>query len=362
MQFCLQLVRRPGGIYMREKFALSPGLSLRVLILAFLGVACEVEREAPSARPAGQEDSVATSGPAVVRWESVPGTQVEDRRQVTWGEQVLGPFSVAGKDVTVVLKLARLDSSVSGPEQVTVAAVRIVDTDEDVHHEEEYQVEVRPHGFQDWHEVKASVLELSAGTALMLEYSSYPRAPSSGPSRRLFAWKDGRLAPLSPRIGGDGHFQDLPKGERPITFRLLPGDRMPFRAWASSFTVEVSLQIRLAAFSSGEADPLDLALELDPASGLAVLPVSDPFVYGAEAQEVTLYRSPMGQEADRVQVTPTSEIVYGPAYGEVRLSRDPLGRYVRIDVEIVRLQVTIDGKAGFVEKWDFLRVGLGIAG
>ena len=371
-------------------------------MLAFLGAACGVEPEAPSSRPAGQVDGVASSEPAVVRRDSVAGMQVaggvereapssqptgqvdgvatsvqdvvpqesvaatrlEDLPQVMWGERVLGPFSVAGKDVRVVLKLARLDASISGREMVTVAAFRIVDNDGRVHHEEEYQIELSERRFQNWYELKASVLELSAGTALMLDYYVYPSAPGSEHSRQLFAWKDGSLAPLSPHFGGWGHFQDLPEEAGPIAFRLLPGDRMPFEAWLLYFAVEVPLHIRLAAFSSGQADPLHLALEIDPASGLAVLPVSSPvaYWYGDEVQEVTLYRSPMGQEADRVQVTRTSEIVYGPAYGQVRFDRGPLGQYAWIDVEIARLRVTIDGKAGFVEEKDYGGVGLSIAG
>jgi len=61
-------------------------------------------------------------------------------------------------------------------------------------------------------------------------------------------------------------------------------------------------------------------------------------------------------------VSRTSEIHYGPAYGRVRLDRDPKGRFVSIEVDIVRLRVTVDGKTGFVEQSDFAAVGLSSAG
>jgi len=245
-----------------------------------------------------------------------------------------------------------------------VTSLRVVDRDGVVLYRRNYHLDSRE-GNLEWHEVQVSKLKTSEGTALMLDDEAYPSAPMTGSAREILAWKADQLRPLSPRVGGYGDFAPLPTGDTPHTFRLLAGDRMPFRAWVMYFAVDVSLEIRLSAFGAADDEPLRLVSQVDPQSGLLILSVLDLVLTRPldreDAREVTLYQSPVGSGAQRVRVRKTSEIEYGPAYGRVRLVPDPQFGLL-IEVKIARLRVTIDGTSGFVEESDFSAVGLGVAG
>ena len=262
--------------------------------------------------------------------------------------------------------MARLRLTPGGSEEAAVDSLRIVDSNGDVHYVRDYDFEMGESGFEEWFEVSVSRLETSKGSALMLDEYVFPSAPSTGQSRQFFALTDHRLQPVTPLVSGYGEFVDLPQGHQPGSFRLLPGDRMLFRAWMVSFAVEVPLDVRLPPFSANEPEAIAPAVDFDTESGLAILPVVNPVVdrpeYREETRQVTLYHSLVGPQAEPLLVRRTSSIEYGPAYGRVRLSRAPGAADVTITVDISRLRVTIDGKTGFVEEEDFRGVGLGMAG
>jgi hypothetical protein len=60
-------------------------------------------------------------------------------------------------------------------------------------------------------------------------------------------------------------------------------------------------------------------------------------------------------------VAPTTEMDFGPAYVELTLGSD-WERSISIEVRVVRLRVRIDGRDGFVDERDLLRLGLRSAG
>jgi len=275
-------------------------------------------------------------------------------------ERVLGPFTWRDREVRCVLTEAWRGRD------TTVTALRVIDARDAVLYQESFSERVGATGLEDKLSVVPLLLEASDGTALMLEEYSVPSAPMSGASRELLTWKDGRIRSLSPTLTVYGEFLKLARGEKPNAVRLLPGNRMPISVWTGSFAVPVSLEIRLTAFAAGDPEPLRPDLQIEPLSGLAILSISDPVLrspqFREETQQLMLYRSASGSAGQPVQVSRTSEIHYGPAYGRVRLDRDPKGRFVSIEVDIVRLRVTVDGKTGFVEQSDFAAVGLSSAG
>lgn len=68
--------------------------------------------------------------------------------------------------------------------------------------------------------------------------------------------------------------------------------------------------------------------------------------------QVALYRAPAGGLADTVTVTPSSRVDFGKVYAVIREGA----------VEIKRLEVTVDGRHGYVEERHFMGLGLHPAG
>jgi len=330
----------------------------------YINVDCRVDARralAVTAPPRPTRDTAPTpAAPALVAAspDSVTKLPVHAAKLPT-KERVLGPFTWHDREVRCVLTDVWLGRD------TTVSALRLVDARGAVLYQESFGVEAGATGLGEQFSVTPVLLEASDGVALMLGEDYEPSAPMGGVSRKLLVWKDGAIRPLSPALTVYGEFLDLPRGEKPNTVRLLPGNLMPIHVWAYSFAVEVSLEIRLAAFAAGDPEPLRPRVQIDTLSGLAIFPVAD-VVPGdrEETKQVMLYRSARGSAGEPVQVRRTSQIQYGPAYGRVRLDRDLQGPFasVEIKVDVVRLRVTIDGKTGFVEESDFSAVGLGSAG
>ncbi len=349
----------PAGAAMArsESTRVAPGLT-RVLTRPALPTDAPPLPSAPRP-PRPVSDTARTPGAPAMG--AAPPESVTKRRapppDLPSKERVLGPFAWRDREVRCVLTDVWLGRD------TTVSALRLVDAHNTVLYQESFGVAAGATGLEEQVGVVPVLLEASDGVTFMLKKYSEPSAPMGGVSLELLAWKDGQIRPLSPALTVYGEFLDLPKGDKPNTVRLLPGNLMPIRVWAYSFAVRVSLEIRLTAFAAGDPEPLRPRVQIDTLSGLAIFPVSD-VVPGdrEETKQVMLYRSASGSAGEPVQVRRTSQIQYGPAYGRVRLDRDPQGRFVSIETGVVRLRVTIDGKTGFVEASDFSTVGLGSAG
>ena len=286
--------------------------------------------------------------------------------QVTSEQRILASFSIEGQELIVHVELARLDSSLvpqlEGGRDLTIASYRIESKDASIHVEREYSFEVADYGFVSYSEVKVFLLELSHGTALVVDHFVYPSAPGSGQDRQLFAWDDGRLQPVGKPLTGYGHFGDLPKGTTPRSFRLLPGDVLPFAANILYFAVAVPIRVSLPRTGGERVGSFGVALEIDPGSGLTVFPVTRASRYhqGDEEHEVSLYRSPTGPEAEQVRVSANTDIEFGPAYGEISLQPNEEAGVIGLGPKIMRLRVKIDGREGFVEEPDYFKLGLGM--
>ena len=363
--FSAKLTMRRGGVvcYVLSAWNGASGGAARGLppYSYRITVHCEPEVAQIVAPAPSPPATTAVPGPVGAPQDSVTKRPVPaPAPELPTRERVLGPFTWRGSEVRCVVTEAWL-----GPD-TTVAALRVIDAHNAVLYQATFSVAAGTTGLEEQLGVVPVLLEASDGAALMLNEDYVPSAPMGGASRKLLAWKDGRMQPLSPALTVYGEFANLPKGDKPSTVRLLRGNLMPIHVWAYSFVVLVSLEVRLTAFAAGDAEPLRPALQIDTLSGLAVLPISDPVLsspqHREEAQRVMLYRSPTGSAGEAVQVRRTSQIQYGPAYGRVRLDRDAQGRFVSIEAGVVRLRVTIDGKTGFVEANDFSAIGLGSAG
>ncbi|MGH7645867.1 MAG: hypothetical protein ACREMR_09810, partial [Gemmatimonadales bacterium] len=284
--------------------------------------------------------------------------------ELAYEHRFLGPFVLGpGAEFRVDLRVARLASARGGSDVVAVDCLRIVDGTDAVHFARDYKVTLGgDSGFDDWIEITASMLETSQGPVLVVDESVNPSAPGTGESRQFFALVDGRLRPLTSRVSGYGNFAGLPAGQQPRSFRLLAGDRMEFRAWEGHFGIALPLELRFPGRPDAPPEGLALVLETDTTSGLTVLPVTETAdigpEYRGEIEQVTLYRSATGSTADTVLVRKNSRIEYGPAYGRAWLNLDARRDELGIGVDIARLRVVIDGKAGFIEEDDYEKVGL----
>jgi hypothetical protein len=197
-------------------------------------------------------------------------------------------------------------------------------------------------------DVAATPFAFESGEGLRLWRTDLPSAPSYGGDCRYFALRGRRLVPVTPWCGVCGD--------------LLPGDRVLAREWMSWFRVLVPVRI----YFEREKGGMEAVPERDEGSGLAVLDIEGVgslerwYEEADTALLIRLYRGPVGDAGDSVTVTPASTVRFGRVYaGGVWIGADGSSG---VEVVIRRLEVTIDGRRGYVETRDFPALGLRQAG
>ncbi len=102
---------------------------------------------------------------------------------------------------------------------------------------------------------------------------------------------------------------------------------------------------------------------IDPQSGYEMIPVTAEFhtdFLGGGSGRVKLYETAGGNKYSTLKVQKEFDVKVGRAYGTTKFGRSETGVWISYDIK--RLQVTIDGKSGFVEQKDYQVIGLSAFG
>ena len=291
--------------------------------------------------------------------------QPTDTANCAWiDRERLGPFTVASDSFYV-----EVDTSIFKRSQAmsnrSAIGLQIKDAWGKTHHRISLmplpECGRAPAGFDRWFEIdRMFVLQTSDGEALVVDYGGYPSASPGGAYRLLFAKRDGKLRPLSKSLTVYGDFGKLLPGSREGTQRLHRGDVMPFHEWTGYYSVTVPVKIRLS--SSG---PLRLPpFTPSGAHESGLVPLQTEFYarhYWGDnvGGPVALYPTLTSMTPSEVTVRPASRVKLGRAYAVPRLSSGARG-VTHIGADVERLEVTINGKTGFVEVDDETFKTLGI--
>jgi len=243
----------------------------------------------------------------------------------------------------------------------TVESLRMVDGHGGVQYADSLSLSLSRTGeIESENDITVERIQWSDGPGLRLEWEGSPSDPSDPGTCRYFARRGARLVAVTPWCSAC-------RGPE-------AGDVVVSKTWEDWFSVEVPARVRLDRPEGG----LELVPETDPAHDhLAVLRIFDvdtlPHQFygeygrpleGADDQlRVRLFQAPTGAASASVTITPSSRVRLGRLYAGVGLVPWEGGAQGQsIQVTIVRLEVTIDGRHGYVEEGDFFAVGLQQAG
>ncbi len=288
-------------------------------------------------------------------------------------ERVLGPFTVEGKEFTVIIKDLKYNDSTYGFDD-TVEGFSIVDQDGRVHFQRSFPVEIADGGFNESWGMGGSALDSRGlkgfrneggklvempqkdrpGAGLVLYYGFTPSAPGTGGSCQVFAMKEDTLSPLFLPLHGNSY--QLEPGSTPNSRRLFENDTMRFGEWTGWFDVVVPLKVL---------------------TGLQPVPLHYSATYKLYACDVVAdYRRPCEEDTfvrlfgeprdtstpDHIIVRKDSEVEFIFAYTNIVIKQGTYGCSISID-RMPWVKVRIDGKEGFVRDAEDLRaLGLRHAG
>ncbi len=163
-------------------------------------------------------------------------TQKDDSRER------LGPFSVAGKDYSVLLQKKKRQPGSTQESGETVVAMEIQDASGVVEYQRTFPYQAQIQEFSDAWFVSAGILAGTNSSGLLVNYSldSEPSAPEPEPTEwwQVFGVVNGRLRPFSGPIsvqGGVVSSEELKTGYRTAGPLDAQSDALEFRVWAHHF-------------------------------------------------------------------------------------------------------------------------------
>ena len=164
-------------------------------------------------------------------------------------EQRLGPFSIVGQSLTVVLHNKRLRAASNPSFAQTLARLEIRDRSGAVLYETTWPDEVQGGNFRQAVAATAQLLPGENFVALLIRYVTAPAAPGSGEFWQLFQFRNGKLGlfgkPVS-RSPGPGPIRGAiamgAMGATPVGFGVQ-GDLVELRVWTGYFHVFVPLRV-----------------------------------------------------------------------------------------------------------------------
>ncbi len=255
-------------------------------------------------------------------------------------DMVLALIPAQGDTLRVIATLLHGPSLAGSPDS-SVDVIRIVDRRGETVYSDSMLTSVTADGvLEEEVSVDAERISFEGRTGLTLYQCGLPAIEGACGQCRHFVLRGQRLVPVTPW----SNVCELTAAE----------------VWTMHFTVRVPVRIRFDRAEGG----VDLRPTRDPTTGLAVLDhdqmgTPDRY-YGADTTfRVRLFRGSEGDAVDSVTVTPSSRVVIGRVYGEVGWWESALpGKQGAVTLEIKRLQVTVNGRRGFVEEGDFEGLGL----
>lgn len=266
----------------------------------------------------------------------------------------IGPFKVDDKSFTVVLKLKKIPGS-TGSFSETVESFEIKDEKGASHFKRSFNIEITGNEFSDIFHVGAYVIEDMVEKGIILYYSVFPTAPSSGFSCQIFSLKGGRLVPLSPPLTVYGRIYDLPPGSTNSAVRLFEGNTMKFGIWTGWFEVIVPIRVL---------------------SGLKIAPLHYHLTYNFSAFDVKVVRTPSEEETFvrlfgspsnssiplHVVIKEDTKVEFLLAYATISIKSEGSEGVISVN-EDPWLKVRINDKEGFVrDAEDLLALGIRQAG
>jgi hypothetical protein len=327
--------------------------------------------QAPVARVTAQPAGASQAASAPIRTPSAPA--VAALRVADEVEQRLGPFSIAGKKYTAVLR-KQLPAGAKPGEGRTVVSMEIRDAAGVSQFSRAFANEGGGDGFVSTVSVSVIPLSGATGQGLLVSYDedSEPSAPEPESSGwwQVFGVVDGKLKPFSGPILVQGDLLPADRSDRaqaPGTPITAPSDVLQFKVWAGRFRLIFPVRID---WTQGKLVLVQSCDKTGPSVGAcdyAVVPEDQR--YAADLTFVRLCPNPLEdcQKPERVVVKKDSKLELLAAHAEIRFdpgklsgwSGDPRNAMsdaggIAILSKAPWLKVRIDGKEGWIHSQEDL--------
>lgn len=311
-----------------------------------------------------QPTSVPAATPAPAPQPSASTTTANSAAEV---EQRLGPFSIAGKQFTAVLR-KQLPAGAKAGEGQTVVSMEIRDSAGTPQFSRAFSNEGGGDGFISTVSVSVIPFSGATGNGLLVGYDedSEPSAPEPESSGwwQVFGVVDGKLRAFSGPVQVVGDLLPADNSARalaPGATLTAPGDILQFKVWAGRFRLIFPVRIDWAQGKLSPARPCDKAATTPDNCVYAVVPEDQR--NAADLTFVRLCASPMDacQKPERAVVKRTSNVELLAARVETRFdpgkltgwSGDPKNAMsdaggISLTSQDPWLKVRIDGKEGWL--------------
>jgi hypothetical protein len=157
-------------------------------------------------------------------------------------QERLGPFSLAGKDYSVLLRKKKRQPGSTQESGETVVVMEIQDATGAIEYQRTFPSQAEIQGFSDAWFASAAILTGRSGSGLLVNYSadSEPSAPEPEPTEwwQVFGVVNGKLRPFSGPIsvqGGLVSSEKLKTGYTTAGPLDAQSDALEFRVWAHHF-------------------------------------------------------------------------------------------------------------------------------
>jgi hypothetical protein len=159
-------------------------------------------------------------------------------------EEHQGPFTLAGRNFTVVLHYKRLPGKTS-PDSQALASLEIRDATGDVQHRESFPQAIDNGAFAETCSADVRLLSGSNGKGLLIDSGCLPSAPLSGGPWQIVGVVGGKLVPFGKPLVAEGELGEFVPGAinhiGNLT-QILP-DTLKIRVWTGYFFVSVPVRV-----------------------------------------------------------------------------------------------------------------------
>jgi hypothetical protein len=227
-------------------------LALAVVVLFWQGVTTRSNQPGGQPRPVPRQakpllpNSPHDSAPQTA---AITGAAQNDESQ-----ERLGPFSLAGKDYSVLLRKKKRQPGSTQEIGDTVVGMQIQDASGALEYQRTFPYQAEIQAFSDAWFVSAAILAGTNGSGLLVNYSvdSEPSAPEPEPTEwwQVFGVVNGRLRPFSGPIsvqGGLVSSEKLKTGYTTARPLDAQSDVLEFRLWAHHFRLIYPVRVGLGA-------------------------------------------------------------------------------------------------------------------
>jgi hypothetical protein len=282
-------------------------------------------------------------------------------------EERQGPFSLAGRDFTVVLHYKRATRD-GGLDSQALVSLDILDAAGTVQYRESFSYEVEEGTFSETCSADVRLLRGSNGTGILIESGCLPSAPLAGGPWQIVGVVRGKLVPFGKPLVTEGKWGEFVPGaiNRAGSMTQILPDVLSLRVWTGYFFVSVPVRIdwREGKLALGQRCMYQTGHGF--AEGGCEVPVDEVQVTRMQ-QEMTFVR--MFRESDERSGPPAHIVVKMDSKvevvaGKVAIIWDEGPKTVSISVgEDVWVKVRIDGKEGWIHTPEDLNaVGLFASG